>query len=369
MATKLMLITPCFGFGGLERVVLSIVKEIDRRKYDPSFCTLLPPAPGMLEKMQELEVPCHILDKGAGVNYFLPIALRNLLLREKIQIVNSHDIGATLYAAVAAQLAGVPAVVHTEHSQILTKTRHLGIYGWVLNRLVSYSISVSSDLERYLVETFGLPPKNVRTIPNGIDVSRFIFSHDVSYLREELNLRDCDTVIGTIGRLTTQKGIDTLLAAFQLLQATRSNVRLVVVGEGELRNSLTKLAERLGIQEKVVFTGIRKDIPNLLHLFDVFVLSSLWEGQPIAIMEAMAAARPIVATAVGGNAEILKDGDYGLIVPPSDPAAMAKAIEALISDPELARAIAEKASAYARTHLDDRIMVRNYESVFSTLMP
>ena len=366
---NIMFITPCFGFGGLEQVVLSIAKEIDRAKYNPSFCTLLTPVPEMLERMQQLDVCCHILDKGRGVNYLLPIKLRNLLIREKIQIVNSHDIGATLYAAVAARLAGIPAVIHTEHSQILTKSRYLGIYRWIFNKLVSYSITVSHDLEHYMMKTFNMGREKLETIPNGIDIEKFCSRPDIGYLRREFNLKKNETVIGTIGRLTTQKGIDTLLEAFRILVTKRRNLRLIVVGDGELRTSLIKLSEQLGIRNKLVFTGIRQDIAYVLHLFDIFVLSSLWEGQPITIMEAMAAGKPIVATSVGGNGEILKKGEFGLIISPKDPTAMAKAIEILLNDPSLAGGLAKKASVYARTHLGHRTMVKNYEVVFSALVP
>jgi glycosyltransferase involved in cell wall biosynthesis len=364
-----MLITPCFGFGGLERVVLSIAEEIDREKYNPSFCTLLTPAPEMLERMQQLDVRCHVLDKGRGINYCLPVKLRNLLLREKIQIVNSHDIGATLYAAIAARLAGIPAVIHTEHSQILTKSRHLGLYRWIFNTLVSYSITVSHDLEQYLMKTFNLRRDKVRTVPNGIDVEKFGSCLDLGYLRREFNLKGNETVIGTIGRPTTQKSIDTLLEAFRRLVAGRSDLRLIVVGDGDLRTSLIRLSEQLGIRNKVVFTGIRQDIAHLLHLFDVFVLPSLWEGQPITIMEAMAAEKPIVATFVGGNSEILRKGEFGLLIAPRDPTAMAKAIDSVLNDPSLAGRLAKKASVYARTHLSHRTMVKNYEVVFGALVP
>lgn len=366
---NIMLITPCFGFGGLERVVLSIAREIDREKYHPSFCTLLPPAPEMLERMQQIGVRCHVLDKGQGINYLLPVKLRNLLIREKIQIVNSHDIGATLYAAIAARMAGIPAVIHTEHSQILTKSRYLSLYRWIFNKLVSYSITVSHDLEQYLMKTFGLRPEKVGTVANGIDVEKFSAHPDIGYLRREFNLKENETVIGMIGRLTQQKGIGTLLEAFRTLVANRSNLRLIIVGDGDLRTSLVGLSEQFGIRSKVVFTGIRQDIANLLHLFDVFVLSSLWEGQPITIMEAMAAEKPIVATDVGGNREILRNGEFGLIVPAKNPNALAKSIEILLNDPVAALILAKKASVYARIYLDHRTMVKNYEAVFDAWAP
>jgi glycosyltransferase involved in cell wall biosynthesis len=361
---NVMFVVPCFGFGGLERVVLDLIRGVDRSRFNPSLCSLLNPHPEMIETMRTLDVPTYVLHKGWGVNYLLPFRLASLFAREHVRLVNAHDIGATLYAVPAARFALVRHVVHTDHSQILTKHRFRPAYRWVLRRGISHAVAVSEHLRRYLIDTFDVPEALVTTIPNGIDISRFTAAVDVAVLRRELGIREGELVIGTIGRLMEQKGMAYLLQAFAVLVRRRGDVKLVIVGDGELRHDLERLAERLEVSERVVFAGIRKDVPNLMRLFDVFALPSLWEGQPITVVEAMAAGTPVVATDVGGNAEILRHGEFGVLVPPRDENALAEAIGALLSDPARAGALGRKAASHAARELTSASMVKKYEDVF-----
>jgi glycosyltransferase involved in cell wall biosynthesis len=362
-----MFVVPCFGFGGLERVVISILESLDRFKFNPSFCSLIKPEPALFDKIEKLGLPCHVLDKGEGVSLSLPFRLSRVFRSENVQLVNSHDIGATLYAAPAGRLAGVRGVIHTDHSQILAKSKFLGVYGWLLRNLVAHSITVSSDLEDHLVGKYGVRPGRVTIIPNGIDTSVFSGERDTGRLRMELGIGESDAVIGSVGRLTLQKGVEYLLKAFEMVLERNRAVKLVIVGEGELRGELESLALELGIRDRVVFTGIRQDIPDLLALFDVFALASLWEGQPITIMEAMAAGKPIAVTDVGGNAEILEHGRSGMIVPARDPETLAESLGILLDDRRAAEALGESARDYAEKNLSSAAMVEKYEAVYESI--
>ena len=363
---NVMFVVPCFGFGGLEQVVLDLVRGVDRSRFNPSLCSLLNPHPEeMIEVMRTLDVATYVLHKGSGVNYFLPFRLASLFARERVHLVNAHDIGATLYAVAAARLALVQHVVHTDHSQILTKHRFAPVYRWVLRHGISHAVAVSEHLRRYLIDTFDLPEALVTTIPNGIDVARFAAPLDISVLRRELGIREGDLVIGSVGRLMEQKGMAYLLKAFARLARRGGDMKLVIVGDGELRHDLERLAQHLQVGDRVVFTGIRRDIPDFMRLFDVFALPSLWEGQPLTVVEAMAAGKPIVATDVGGNAEILKHGEFGVLVPSGDENALAGAIGALLSDAARARELGRKAASHAALELTSASMVRKYEDVFA----
>lgn len=365
---RLMFVTPCFGYGGLERVMLDIITDLDRSRFTPSFCTLLTPDAEMLRKLERLGIPCTVIDKGEGINWSLVPRLARLLRREQIDLVNSHDIGATLYAAPAARLAGIDAVVHTDHSQILTKKRLLPVYRWILQHLVTGSVTVSRDLAKYLAGEMRVDRSKIRTIPNGIDITRFRASGSDPDLRKELGIDDGSKVIGTIGRLTEQKGMEYLIDAFKGISKHSPGAVLVIVGDGELRADLHSRVERNGLGGKVIFCGIRDDIPRLLGIFDIFVLPSLWEGQPITIMEAMASGRPIVATDVGGNGEILRSGELGLLVPAKDPDAITKAVNRLLGDPSMAGDLGEKARVHASAELSSTSMTRRYEEVFTSCL-
>lgn len=362
-----MFVVPCFGYGGLEQVILNIVRDLDRSRFTPSFCSLVVPEPGLFEDLKALDLGCHIIEKGDGIKPSLPLKLGRLFRAERIDIINAHDIGATIYAAPAARLARTPAFIHTDHSQILAKTKYPGVYRWIWKNLVDYSITVSEDLERHLVSRYGVDSGLVRTIPNGIDTGRFAGGGGTGELRKELGISEGDRVIGTIGRLMRQKGMPYLLEAFRILRQGASDTTLVIVGDGEERAGLEQRARELGISDKVVFAGIRRDIPDLLAMFDIFTLASLWEGQPITIMEAMAAGRPIVATDAGGSAEVLDDGRCGIIVPVKDPGALAGSIRSLLDDPELAGRFGERARERAEAELSSAAMTRKYEDVFGSV--
>jgi glycosyltransferase involved in cell wall biosynthesis len=249
----------------------------------------------------------------------------------------------------------------------LTKRGFLPVYRWVFRHGISHATAVSEDLRRYLLDTFSLPEARVTTIPNGIDVERFAVPLDTSSLHRELGIREGALVIGSIGRLMEQKGMEYLLQAFARLSRRGSDMKLVIVGEGELRQDLECLARHLQVSDRVVFTGIRNDIPHLMRLFDVFVLPSLWEGQPITIVEAMAAGRAIVATDVGGNAEILHHGEFGVLVSPRDENALADAIDALLSDAARAGGLGKRAASHAERELTSASMVRRYEELFAAI--
>jgi glycosyltransferase involved in cell wall biosynthesis len=361
---RVMFVTPCFGYGGLERVVLDIIASIDRSRFTPFFCTLLAPDAEMFRKLERLDVPSTVIDKGDGVSWSLAVRLSRLLRRERIDLVNPHDIGATLYAAPAARMAGIDAVVHTDHSQILTKKRLLPVYRWVLQHLVTGSVTVSRDLEAYLVEEMGVDRARIVTIPNGIDVKKFEAAVGDPALRKQLGIAEGASVIGSVGRLTEQKGMEYLIDAFPAVIARHPGAALVIVGDGELRAALEKRAVDNGLEGRIVFTGIRDDVSRMLGLFDIFVLPSLWEGQPITIMEAMASGRPIVATDVGGNGEILQSGRLGILVPSRDPDAIAGEVNRLIEDPSMAAGMRERAHSHAVSALDRALMTRRYEEVF-----
>jgi len=365
---NIMFITPCFGVGGLEQVILNLINSLDRSKYNPSFCTLLEPDTNMHELMRKLDIPYYIINKRTGIDFILPIKIRNILIREEIDLVNSHDIGATIYSAIAAKLAGIKKVIHTDHSQILTKKKYSKLYKILFNKWVSFSITVSQDLQNYLTTKFQVHANRIKTIPNGIDIDKFISNKDISYLKRSFNIGENERIIGSIGRLTEQKGFEYLLRAYKILLKDNQDTRLVIVGDGDLKDSLMSFSRNLQIQEKVVFAGIRQDIANLLSLFNIFVLSSLWEGQPITIMEAMAAGKPIIATDVGGNGEILKHGKLGLIVKAKDPDDLADSIKLLLNDHKLAAKFGCDAQSFSRKHLSHTSMVRKYEKVFDSVI-
>ena len=303
---QVMFVTPAFVYGGLERVILDLVKALDRERFGPMICSLYPPAPGMKPRLDAAGIPFFALDKGDGVNLRLVLELARLFRRERVDLVNAHDIGATFYAGPAARLAGIRRVVHTDHSQVLGLRRRLGMFGAVLRHTAARATTVSEHLRRFLVEKLRYPAARVQVIPNGMDLSAY--EKPSADRRAEFGFGPEDKVIGACGRLTEQKGMIHLVRALPGLLKAQPAARLLIVGDGPQRGELAAEAAERGVGARVTLTGNRDDLPGLMRTMDVFALPSLWEGQPLVLLEAMAAGVPIVATEVGGDAEVLADG-------------------------------------------------------------
>jgi glycosyltransferase involved in cell wall biosynthesis len=212
--------------------------------------------------------------------------------------------------------------------------------------------------------------KKYLSIPFGVDVDRYAGAAPVK--RQELGLREDLPVIGTVCRLVEpKKGLSVLLQAVALFRdrSPSPGLQLLIVGEGPAHSSLREQSERLGIAPWVVFAGVRRDIPTLLPLLDIFVLPSLYEGFGIAILEAMAAGRPVIATEVGGIPEVVIHRETGLLVPPGDPTALTDAIQWMLSHPEDAKALGACGQERARRHFSIESVVRQHEELYGAWMP
>lgn len=363
---NIMLVSPAFVYGGLERVILDLVEALDRERFRPMICSLYPPATGMKPRLDAAGVPFFAFDKGDGVSLRLVVDLARLFRRERVDLVNAHDIGATFYAGPAARWAGIRRVVHTDHSQVLGLTRRLGLFGAILRHTAARATTVSEHLRRFLVEKLRYPADRVQVIPNGMDLSAY--GNPVTDRRAEFGFEPGDKVIGACGRLTEQKGMLHLVRALPELLKTHPAARLLIVGDGPQRADLSAEAAKSGVGDRVTLTGNRDDLPELMRAMDLFALPSLWEGQPLVLLEAMAAGVPIVATDVGGDAEVLGGEKYGTLVPPSDPATLAAALKGLLDDPVAARARADAARAHVFAERTHTAMARQYELLFSSLL-
>jgi glycosyltransferase involved in cell wall biosynthesis len=207
----------------------------------------------------------------------------------------------------------------------------------------------------------GIRPERIVFIPNGVHVGRSWESCDPKNLRAEMGLPASGFLLGTVGRLTHQKGIDVLLHA--LTSLSDHQIGLVIIGTGEMEADLRALAARLCLELQVYFVGYRDDVPKLLPMFDVYVHPARFEGMPNVVLEAMAAARPIVATDIDGTRELIRDGDHGWLVPPENPEALAKAIRLALSDRDEARRRGDAARGRVAEHFNIETMVNAWEKV------
>jgi glycosyltransferase involved in cell wall biosynthesis len=254
----------------------------------------------------------------------------------------------SLPAIVASRLAGSRVVVATEHvatpvvSNLPLGRQIITLLIRAVNRLIDATIAVSEPTREMLIRNYGLAPSRVVTIRNGIDVSRFDAGFDRTKVRAELGLLAEDAVALFVGRMSPGKGHELALRSLKLTAGTsEGSIRLVFAGEGELLGDLRSRAAGLGVEDRVVFAGFRRDIPALLAASDMLVLPSEAESLPMVILEAMASRMPVIATDVGGISEVVLDGRTGILVHPGDAEALAAAMVRLASDPERRRAMGE----------------------------
>lgn len=279
----------------------------------------------------------HLIDEGALNSFEISRRLYEFNRRWRPDVVHTHRIKENCLGGLAAALSDVPVILHTVHGiqEALGGWEHVKwkcyslMSSQVTKRVASGLIGVSNDIASFLRKRF--PDTQVKCIHNGIMNNVSARSDMPVTTRDQIGIAEPAFVVGCVGRLSPVKGIEYLLRAVSLLVHERGmqSIRVAIVGGGPLQRSLETLAQQLAISEHVRFLGERHDVPSLLRLFDVFAMPSLHEGIPMALLEAMRAGCPVVASAVGGIPEVIRDGTDGMLVPAEDPSALAHAIGAM----------------------------------------
>ena len=295
--------------------------------------------------------------------------LRRLVQNRRIDIVHAHDCKTDVLAWLLHRAEGV-IPLSTAHGWAGHSRRERLLYHRMdkqILRLFPKVITVSEDIRQELVRS-GAKPGSVQTVLNGIDHTRFHRDRSrETQIRQRLGIADDEVVIGAVGRLETEKRFDLLIDAFASLQVARLGLRLVIVGEGSLRNTLEAQVDRLGLGGVCRLLGQRSDIVDLHHAFNMFVQSSANEGAPNAVLEAMALETPVVATAVGGTAQLVRDGIDGLLVPAGKIDALADAINRVLTDGQATAARVVSARDRVETELSFDARMATLEAVYTEL--
>jgi glycosyltransferase involved in cell wall biosynthesis len=351
---------------GVSRLFSWWFSRYDPSRFDVGLVGLKHPEPAT-QWLAEQGIPVHHLGRGR----FDPRILTDLIAlarRREARILHVHGYAAADFGRLAAQLSGAKLVLH-EHFADPRMPAYQGLADRILAPLTDRAIAVSHSTRDFLIGERFVPAERVRLIWNGAPLAEFAPAGRERALRvrRELGLLEGAPVVGTIGRLSAQKGHRFLLDAAAILRERLPDVRTLIVGDGDLMDDLRAQADRLGLAERVVFAGHRTDVPDLLAALDVFCISSLYEGTPLALFEAMAAARPIVSTAVDGCREILEDGSNGLLVPPGDAEALARGLERALTEAGLREALGRRAFEDSRRY-DVQACVEQMEALYDELL-
>lgn len=358
------------GLGGAERLLSLAATHVDRERFRVELAYLLPWKDAFVEEVRDAGVPVHCLAGGRVSDPRWVARLRHLVRSRDVRLVHTHS-PVPAIAARTALARPMPAVVHTEHnvwSRYRRPTRVANAVTYGRNAaVIAVSDGVAESVRRPAwAPWLRLPP--VQVLHHGIDERRVCSGpHARAEARDVLGLADDEQVVGTVANFTPKKDQRSLLASTARLAASQRRLRVVLVGSGPLEDDLRAQVRREGLASRVLFTGSRDDVQRLLPAFDVFVLSSLHEGLPIALLEAMAAGLPVVATHVGGVPEAMTDGREGYLVSPRDVDALTAAIATLLDDPGLgARMGAEGMGTAARFSIAEA--VRATEDLYDAVL-
>lgn len=338
---KVLWLTKGLGRGGVERLLVEAARRFDRDRFDIEVAYLLPWKDAFVGDLERAGVPVHCLRARSDLDPRWVLALWKLLRDRKYALVHAQ---APVPAVVARLLCSTrgPRIVYTEHNlwnRYKPVTRWANALTYRRNRAV---IAVSAAVAHTIDPPGRRPTPSINVILHGPDSASIPRGPAArAAARERLGLGAERIVVGTVGNLTAKKDHRTLLAAFAALDLPTAD--LVLVGTGPLRDELVEEARRLGLVDQIHLLGMRDDVYDLLAGFDVFVMSSRFEGLPIALLEAMSAQLPVVATAVGGVPEVVHSGRDGLLVAPGDPSALAAAMRSVLDDPAAAAMLAHAA--------------------------
>ena len=358
--------------GGTELNAVRTAERLDRRRFAISVVCIRANGP-LMARYKDAGIQVHPFPMSSLLGpraVQQAIRLIGLFRSERTDVVHSHDAYTSVFATLCARVAGVRGVIasrrswHSPHLQGRIMRANRVAYRFA-HRVVGNSPSVSR-----LVETEGgVPASRIVTIPNFLDPQSFepLSDEDRRRLLAEIGVPSGAFVIGIVARLSAVKDHATLLRAIEMLTPTIPALHCVLVGDGPERGRIEALARELGIADRVHLAGERPQLPNLHALFDVSVLCSTSEAFPNSVLEAMAVSRPVVATNVGGTPDAVRDGETGLLVPPSDPSRLAAAIRRLYEEPSLRADLGSAGRAAARSDYSASAVIGQVEALYTEL--
>jgi len=358
-------VTYAASYGGAASMIVNLCNRLDPARFRVSIVSLTPNG-GFEHELDGERVALHRVLKRRGKDLGLSLRLARLLWQLRPDVVHTHASNTLLEGRLAGRAAGARCFVHNEHGTVELRPQHRWLQRQFWQR-ADQVVAVSEILRERMARGIGFDPRRIRVIHNGVDVERFRPDPDLRIaIRRELSAAEGDFVIGAVGRHHPVKGHRHLIEAFHHLP---DHLRLWLVGDGELRRDLEGLARSLGLESRVRFLGHRNDVHAMLAALDVLCQPSLSEGMSVTVLEAMASGLPIVATAVGGNVELVSHGESGLLVPAQDPAALAGALLRLATCRDEAKRLGQDARRRAQESYSVTTMVSAYEQLYERLLP
>lgn len=361
---RLMQITHDLAIGGLQQVVNTICKFIDRRKFDVSVLCLRNLGP-LAEEIKSRSIPVFFLpQKESGTDYFSFLKVAKVLHREQIDVIHTHNTQPFVDGTLGGLLAGVKTFVHTEHGRIFPAKKRYMLAERIMSRYAHKVVAVSEHSYNNLLKYEKISKRKLLVIQNGIDSTTYSRDIDVKQKRRDLGIGTDQFVLGVAARLVREKGLIYLVRAMSKVVEKMPSVCLIIAGKGAEEESLRREAESLSLSGNILFLGERLDIPEILKTIDLYVLPSISEGLPMVILEAMAAGCPIVASKVGGIPSVIQHGINGSLVESGDKDSLASEILRVAEDKGLRLRYSSNSRTLFERRYSAEIMMRKYERLY-----
>lgn len=366
---KLIYVITDLRLGGAQKVLVNFLTCLNRELFNPKVVCLFGGKSPVASEIEGLGIPVIDFNFKNKFDVFSFWHFYNWLKHEKPAILHSSLFHANLLSRVVGRILKIPIIISwRQNINLGSNIREF------LNRLSANLddcvIAVSNEVRSKELIATRINPDKVIVVYNSINTD--LYQPNDDYSREEIRFKfgieGSTILLGTIGRLHPQKGITYLLEGFKEVRNQYKNAKLIIVGEGELKPQLIEQAKYLQIIDSTLFPGAKTNIPEILKALDVFILPSLWEGLPLALLEAMAAGLPVIATGVGGIPEVIENNRSGIIVPTADPGAIYSSIHRLISDPELRDSMGEAGRKRVVEKFDVKKNILQLERIYTQLL-
>lgn len=347
---------------GGQRQSFFLVRELQKKGYPCRF--YVQPNSPLYKKAEQEGLPVFPLKVRSEADIIAVLRLARQMKKANCVLVHSHDAHAAAVSAMAASRAKVPLRVISRRVDFPLKNNYFSKIKY--RRDVDRIIAISEGVKKVLVSC-GIDKKKIKVVPSGIDYTPFENVSSKDYLHREFGFGKNDFLVGIVAHLADHKGHKYLIEAAGILKKKAPNIKLIIVGKGPLRMELDQKVKEVGVEDIVLFLGFREDVPQIMASLDLFVLSSYLEGLGTSILDAMASHLPVVATEVGGIPEVVIHEKTGLLVPPKDPAALAKAILRIYNDRKLAYSYGENGYRVVHEKYSSRAMakkvIKEYEII------
>jgi len=348
------------SIGGTERMVLSLAGHLNKDLFQSLICTLVGDGT-LIAEARRCGIPAVDLRMRGAFDIRIIGKLKRLIKRERVDILHTYLYHANILGRFIGRWFAVPAVISTQRSTDNWRAFHHRVIDRWTAGMADVIVSNSLAGKRRLVQTENIPEDKIKVIYNGIEVDAAGAGARGAALKKSLGIEHGTRVIMSVANLKQSKGLAYLIRAMPHVLRFYPDTRLVIVGYGPLRAELEALSRAVGVADTVIFAGYQSDAVGHIAFCDIFVLPSLWEGTPVALMEAMALGKPVVASDVGGVSEIVDHFHTGFLVPPEDAVWISEAVLTLLSNPHLSRKLGRKAREKIEKDFPLHTMVRETE--------